>query len=401
MISQCNGALQEKHRGTASAACIKAPLLPPQPPHSERKTLVLDLDETLVHSALQRNENAHIVLPVRAENESYCVYVSKRPGLDYFLKRMSQLYEIVIFTASLPKYADRLITTLDPCNYVSHRLFREHCRVHNNAFVKDLEALGRKLPNTIIVDNSPTAYLLQPENALPISTWVDDRNDKSLYELASVLEILAGMQDVRKGLKSVVKGGSVDCTKAVKELKEIANMEANGNVINANGGAKQRRIKSALLKSHGTLRQKSQSLMKKISKSKKNKIVTRRSASSTSKTANKLCLDFNKESINKRKYQVRIDSKYKTIHHIKSPCFPSSTNGNVKGGNFIENSHFIDMKSKESVSSSILNLKNLIDKNSFGLGQSKGKWKKINKDSTNLCDKRKLFKCLGGIRRYI
>lgn len=72
---------------------------------------------------------------------------------------MHKYYELVIYTASLSKYADPLVSMLDPNQLCSYRLFREHCTLVNNAFVKDLTWLGRLMKNVIIVDNSPIAYM--------------------------------------------------------------------------------------------------------------------------------------------------------------------------------------------------------------------------------------------------
>ena len=72
---------------------------------------------------------------------------------------MSFYYEIVMFTASLSKYAEPLYAKLDPKNVSSYLLFREHCTFHNGLFVKDMAALGRDLKDVIIIDNSPTSYL--------------------------------------------------------------------------------------------------------------------------------------------------------------------------------------------------------------------------------------------------
>lgn len=79
-----------------------------------KKTLVLDLDETLVHSSFQPVSQCDLILPVEIEDQTCYVYVLKRPGVDQFLRKMSQLYELVIYTASLSKYADPLLDWLDP-----------------------------------------------------------------------------------------------------------------------------------------------------------------------------------------------------------------------------------------------------------------------------------------------
>ena len=86
------------------------------PPEKARgmKTLVLDLDETLVHSQFQQIKSPDYTIPVDIEGSICNIFVSKRPGVDNFLKVMSQYYEVVIFTASLSKYADPLMNLMDP-----------------------------------------------------------------------------------------------------------------------------------------------------------------------------------------------------------------------------------------------------------------------------------------------
>jgi Dullard-like phosphatase family protein len=142
---------------------------------------------------------------VEIEGDVFYVYVVKRPGVDEFLVRMAKLFEIVIYTASLSLYADPLLDELDPNHIASFRLFREHCTPFNNAFVKDLSLLGRNLKDVIIVDNSPASYAFQPENAIPISTWIDDVTDNKLAQLAPILELLACVNDVREYIKKVVQ----------------------------------------------------------------------------------------------------------------------------------------------------------------------------------------------------
>ena len=82
-----------------------------------------------------------------------------RPGVQDLLRRLAKHYEIVVYTASLAKYANPLLDILDPDGHVSARLFREHCAYHSGSYVKDLAALGRSLSSTLIVDNSPTSYM--------------------------------------------------------------------------------------------------------------------------------------------------------------------------------------------------------------------------------------------------
>jgi RNA polymerase II subunit A small phosphatase-like protein len=91
---------------------------------------------------------------------------------------MSQYFELVIFTASLSKYADPLMNQMDPQGFCTARLFREHCTYLNGVFTKDMSKLGREMKDSIILDNSPSAYMLQPECAIPILSWYEDMNDR-------------------------------------------------------------------------------------------------------------------------------------------------------------------------------------------------------------------------------
>ncbi|KAJ5697303.1 hypothetical protein N7488_010987 [Penicillium malachiteum] len=170
-------------------------LLPPVVPRLQgRKCLVLDLDETLVHSSFKVLERADFTIPVEIEGQYHNIYVIKRPGVDQFMKRVGELYEVVVFTASVSKYGDPLLDQLDIHNVVHHRLFRESCYNHQGNYVKDLSQVGRDLRETIIIDNSPTSYIFHPQHAIPISSWFSDAHDNELLDLIPVLEDLAGAQ---------------------------------------------------------------------------------------------------------------------------------------------------------------------------------------------------------------
>ncbi len=175
-----------------------------------KKTLVLDLDETLVHSSFKPIESPDIILPVEIEGSICNIFILVRPGVSQFLKRMHKHYEVVVFTASLSKYADPLVDIIDPDRVCAYKLFREHCTWMNSAYVKDMSRLGRALTDVIIVDNSPVAYLLQPENALPIISWYDDPSDRQLPRLATLLERLAYEPDGRKVLRKLSVNNEVD-----------------------------------------------------------------------------------------------------------------------------------------------------------------------------------------------
>ncbi|KAK9320239.1 HAD-like domain-containing protein [Lipomyces orientalis] len=156
-----------------------------------RKCLVLDLDETLVHSSFKYLQQADFVIPVEIEGQYHNVYVIKRPGVDEFMRRVGHLYEIVVFTASVSKYGDPLLDQLDVHGVVHHRLFRESCYNHQGNYVKDLSQLGRPLEDVVILDNSPASYIFHPQHAVPVSSWFSDAHDNELLDLVPFLEDLA------------------------------------------------------------------------------------------------------------------------------------------------------------------------------------------------------------------
>ena len=175
------------------------PFLPPQNDHNRgRKTLVLDLDETLVHSSFRPLGEPDITLDLLIGCHERTIMILKRPGVHEFLEYCAAIFEVVIFTASLPIYADPLLDILDPTGQlISGRLFRDACSRIQASYVKDLTLVGREMHNIVIIDNSPLAYSLQPENAIPIKTWFNDQTDQELFALIPILEELSRVDDVR------------------------------------------------------------------------------------------------------------------------------------------------------------------------------------------------------------
>lgn len=156
-----------------------------------KKCLILDLDETLVHSSFKYLRTADFVIPVEIDNQVHHVYVIKRPGVDEFLKKVGQWYEVVVFTASVLKYGDPLLNKLDINKSIHHRLFRDSCYNYEGNFIKNLSQIGRPLSDSIIIDNSPASYIFHPQHSVPISSWFSDTHDNELLDLLPFLEDLS------------------------------------------------------------------------------------------------------------------------------------------------------------------------------------------------------------------
>jgi len=177
-------------------------ILPPMLPMDQgKKCLVLDLDETLVHSSFKPTQNPDYIIPVDIEGTTHRVYVCKRPGVDEFMRTMGKLFEIVVYTASLSKYANPLLDRLDEHNVIRYRLFREHCVHHEGSYVKDLSLLDRDLNHCVIIDNSPLSYMFHPKNAIGCGTFIDDLRDRELPVIADFLREIEHAKDVREHMQ--------------------------------------------------------------------------------------------------------------------------------------------------------------------------------------------------------
>ncbi|OQR72928.1 CTD small phosphatase protein 2-like [Tropilaelaps mercedesae] len=186
-------------------------LLPPKKPNDDRLTLVLDLDETLIHSMYD---------PLNPL--SMTVTVIPRPHVKPFLNAISHWYEIVVFTASLPFYADGILDDLDPKGEIfHHRLYRQHCCYFQGVFIKDLERLGRPMGRVILVDNFPGAYMMQPRNALPVHSFIGDPNDEELLQVRRILKLIKDKSNVRPFLKHYRKHWTARACQKKKHDNEV------------------------------------------------------------------------------------------------------------------------------------------------------------------------------------
>ncbi|KAJ3449148.1 nuclear lim interactor-interacting factor-related [Anaeramoeba flamelloides] len=145
-------------------------LLPDQLPQDQGKpTLCLDMDQTLIYASFEPLADYDFITQIVGSSDQM-VYVKKRPHLESFLERCSELFEVVIYTASDPRYASPIIDKIDPTGkHIRHRLYRNCCwGIKDTYFLKDLSILNRDISKVVLVDDSPISFLLNPENALRV-----------------------------------------------------------------------------------------------------------------------------------------------------------------------------------------------------------------------------------------
>lgn len=326
-----------------------------------RKTLVLDLDETLIHSAFEpfipRDD---ITLTMKMKDNDIIIHVLKRPYLDEFLNIVTQKYEVVIFTASISDYANPLLDQLDPMKKISHRLFREHCtKADNGLFIKDLNRLGRDLKNVIIIDNNPVSFIANKANGLPILTWHSIQSDNELIKLIPLLTYLSNVDDIRPIINKVVNGYYIN----YKEVNKIIsnNDTTYNNCSSLNNNSKEDDYFNNWFTSNMKLVEKKNSFKYSNAKDKKNKM-------ELSNDKNKLDENSKTNTIQRKesfdqliKYKGLLGSKeefnfdnYKNSRHTKlfsGFLFNNNDNGKINNennnGNITKKSFFMDLDEKD------------------------------------------------------
>ncbi len=183
-------------------------------PETEKKrTVILDLDETLIHSDFKGiYENHDHVISFNSDGETFSVPIFIRPCLKDFLEHISENFELVVFTASVKEYADAVLNYLDPENkYFKSRFYRDSCmNISNKLFLKDLRIFNRSLEQLVIVDNSIYCFANQLSNGVLINSFYNDKNDNELSNVQSyLLNYLSEASDVRVTNEQVFNFSSI------------------------------------------------------------------------------------------------------------------------------------------------------------------------------------------------
>lgn len=171
-----------------------------------QKTLILDMDETLIHAKpkIKANEDFEPDFEITLQDEDgteLTFMVKQRPGLVECLERLATFYEIIVFTAAERTYATKIIKHFDPDGkFIRRILSREHCVHVDNYYVKDLRIISdRKMEDMVIVDNSIVAFAFNLDNGVPINDFRgEEPMDEELIYMTSYLEDIYHFEDIRE-----------------------------------------------------------------------------------------------------------------------------------------------------------------------------------------------------------
>ena len=160
--------------------------------NKKKYSLVIDLDETLIHFTVNNNANEEGVLKLR-------------PGVFSFLEKVGKFYEIILFTEASEAYTKLMMEAFNNNKnkkYFDYKLYRQHCIIVEQDFIKDLSRIGRPLDKTIIIDNIAQNFKMQKKNGILIKPFLgEDQNDQALIDLIPILINIARDEiDVKNGL---------------------------------------------------------------------------------------------------------------------------------------------------------------------------------------------------------
>ena len=168
---------------------IKEPFLPPIDNNKFVYTLVLDLDETLVHYIEEKDRH----------------YVQVRPYAEYFISEMGKYFEIVIFTSAEEEYANIVLDEIDKNKVISHKLYRRHVEFNDGFCLKDLNKLGRDIKKVCIIDNDKNNFKLHEDNGIEIKEFLGEQDDNELDLLGDLLMTIieSNLDDIRPVIKDI------------------------------------------------------------------------------------------------------------------------------------------------------------------------------------------------------
>jgi RNA polymerase II subunit A small phosphatase-like protein len=225
----------------STKAASTVPLLPPQSARdSGRLTVVLDMDETLLHSHLaplppvgstsdprsmddHQDPRAAAVKDKKpvdftfeigvGKNDTELVKSTLRPGVLEFLHALSAEFEPVLFTSAMEIYASPLLDKIDSDSTPKelkplwrHRIYRPGTVMLGQfGFVKDISRLGRPMERIVLIDNSWAACVANPDNSIVVPDYLGEKEDRVLARVLEILRIIKDEKDVRPKLIQMVK----------------------------------------------------------------------------------------------------------------------------------------------------------------------------------------------------
>ena len=184
--------------------------------------LILDLDETLIHSEefpRTKESNRTFDFKVGFENDEYWYMTKKRPYLNEFLEFAFENFDIGIWTASSEDYATIILENIGiDKSKLKFFYTRENCGIRLDYEkgtyygIKDLKKLKKKgwakqytskigqvreLSRVLIVDDIEETSINNKSNLILMTPFYFNENDTELLNLISYLKIIKDESNYR------------------------------------------------------------------------------------------------------------------------------------------------------------------------------------------------------------
>ena len=205
--------------------------------NGKQRLAIFDLDETLIHCELKDIDRAQKKIKIKmSASLEKTIGLNIRPNFEKSILKIKEKYHVIMFTASLQKYADAVMDEIDPTGSLfEYRLYRNNCtqiKVDNQIYyIKDLRVLKNiSLDDIVIIDNSVLSFAFHLDNGIPILPYYRGDDEIEMKSLVKLLDNLADVPQIKTKLRSLMK-----LYKFIENLRKKENLEPIEELENING----------------------------------------------------------------------------------------------------------------------------------------------------------------------
>ena len=178
--------------------------------NGKRMLLILDLDETLIHSSEEK---------IKGVNPDFCVghfFVYKRPHLDDFLKFCNKHFKLAVWSSATDNYVKEIVKNIFPTDIKLEFIWgRDRCTFKKPLLmcdsrhiqlsdhydytkqIKKVKRRGYDLNKVLIIEDTPSKVANCFGNAIYIEEFLGEPDD-DLKLLSGYLKWIKDVENVRK-----------------------------------------------------------------------------------------------------------------------------------------------------------------------------------------------------------
>lgn len=183
--------------------------------------IVLDIDETLISSSVVKEDELETIdqsnfdfnFTLEWNENTYHVFIKKRPFLEEFLDYAVKNFRIAVFTAADREYATKILEHLGILDKLEFFKSRESLSIGFDWFklfvyLKKLKSIPDiDLKRTVIIDDTKEVANRNSKNLIHVNPFQWDKkgsdNDSTLLKVMSTLQQIKDLPDWTKVRKSI------------------------------------------------------------------------------------------------------------------------------------------------------------------------------------------------------